>query len=1020
MKDYLKRMLVSKVDDLNKLHSENLAYLEFNNFLGQNEEIKNQFSDSELKAIFPKPVSYDQDNEIERNDEGDVLTSSEFTEHNYKSIHTFSNIGWLTDKALRDKIYSNKFYQEKIRPAIGEMPEDVKKDIELHATHILGRCNDPRHWGTNKQGLVYGMVQSGKTASMITLIGQARTIGYRIFIVLAGDKASLRDQTQKRINDAFDLTPLGHSKNSSNKIRSLTQQGSDYLDAAKNLNALDIWDIKDQQETIIICIKKQTDNLNKLLTHLKEIEESCKTRMPLSNIVNYSEDFKTMIIDDEADYASQDTKPTKGGAQIHNDIVELRKQIKQNCYIAYTATPQACIGANPVKLVGYPTDFIWLLEPYRDLAGETTSYLGAEEFYEKFSNQIVGRIPRESWPHYDKIISSNNTIKSNGVYDKDGHVIDAKLTEEELKFLNEIIDSKKTRDDKCVIFRYAIIDYLLGCSIRWYRHMLKCQKENHFINAKPTLKEIEAIEKLGQKKTEDGYSPFPYHALMFNLSYMTGTQSKIVQLIEILWKEIKIEWSETKHDQWKNKTLFVQAYEKQIEKSSRFEKTIPDEQTIEYFLDIAISITAKQIIDSDKYVYLLNSRDEGSTLQYENRKAESRPKKASIIVGGNILSRGLTIENLSVTVFARSQVMSLGDTNLQMCRWFGHKKKDIDIQTVYMQPHSQELFQDITSADKELRDQFRRHIFNSTENRFILLSLFNSPLFRSTSPSKSKFFMNSEASYSGLTVDLLEHTKHPDFKENNQLLNNYLHSIENTCPGTYEHKRATVYRNVPQDSFLTFFESLNFMGDSNNISPTRFKEYLEKWRGDGKLPDFNIAVFGFKNKQDDPKNRRRKTIGSGFKTREELIYNALNSLAPFRGGKSDPSSRKTNIDNSYCGDAFIDQPLDYHINNYEIKNLRRDKNMPILFLFYKIKANYVGRFPPKGKPDSAEVYFSSKDQQFIDMTPEETPLITLSIATPKGGPIFKTQVNKEVLEVIKLNENECEEYFEKSNISDEK
>ena len=65
---------------------------------------------------------------------------------------------------------------------MGSMPDFVK-EIDTHSLHILGRCNEPRNWGThNKQGLVYGIVQSGKTASMISLVGLAIESGYRLFM----------------------------------------------------------------------------------------------------------------------------------------------------------------------------------------------------------------------------------------------------------------------------------------------------------------------------------------------------------------------------------------------------------------------------------------------------------------------------------------------------------------------------------------------------------------------------------------------------------------------------------------------------------------------------------------------------------------------------------------------------------------------------------------------------------------------------------------------------------------------
>ena len=49
------------------------------------------------------------------------------------------------------------------------------------------------------------MVQSGKTANMLSLMSLGLRAGYRLFIILAGDKSSLRDQTQSRVNTAFNL-----------------------------------------------------------------------------------------------------------------------------------------------------------------------------------------------------------------------------------------------------------------------------------------------------------------------------------------------------------------------------------------------------------------------------------------------------------------------------------------------------------------------------------------------------------------------------------------------------------------------------------------------------------------------------------------------------------------------------------------------------------------------------------------------------------------------------------------------
>ena len=53
----------------------------------------------------------------------------------------------------------------------------------------------------DRRGLVYGHVQSGKTANYIGLINRAFDSGYKIVIVLTGMTEDLRSQTQRRIDE---------------------------------------------------------------------------------------------------------------------------------------------------------------------------------------------------------------------------------------------------------------------------------------------------------------------------------------------------------------------------------------------------------------------------------------------------------------------------------------------------------------------------------------------------------------------------------------------------------------------------------------------------------------------------------------------------------------------------------------------------------------------------------------------------------------------------------------------------
>jgi len=60
------------------------------------------------------------------------------------------------------------------------------------------------------------------------------------------------------------------------------------------------------------------------------------------------------------------------------------------------------------------------------------------------------------------------------------------------------------------------------------------------------------------------------------------------------------------------------------------------------------------------------------------------------------------------------------------------------------------------------------------------------------------------------------------------------------------------------------------------------------------------------------------------------------------------------------------------------------------------------------------ISFKKGDDKFIDVD-EKFPLITFSIATPLGGPVFETRVNNGIVEIVKSNSFECEKFIQELN-----
>jgi hypothetical protein len=72
-------------------------------------------------------------------------------------------------------------------------------------------------------------------------------------------------------------------------------------------------------------------------------------------------------------------------------------------------------------------------------------------------------------------------------------------------------------------------------------------------------------------------------------------------------------------------------------------------------------------------------------------------------VGGDKLSRGLTLEGLSVSYFLRAS--KLYDTLMQMGRWFGYRPGYLDLCRIYTTTPLRSVFREMTLAVEELRNE---------------------------------------------------------------------------------------------------------------------------------------------------------------------------------------------------------------------------------------------------------------------------------------------------------------------------
>ena len=264
-----------------------------------------------------------------------------------------------------------------------ERPSSVIATIDKVSDRVVDLAGDPTIQGTlHRRGLLLGDIQSGKTANYIAIMNKAADVGFKVIILLTGTVESLRRQTQERVDEGFigrsskaylqrnsqTIKKGVGSKDSRRFATGFTTEASDFKTAVvRNMNA----SLKNMSsEPVVFVMKKNSKALKNLIDWLKDYN------VGNNGVVN----LPLLLIDDEADNASINTRGDNDPTTINKYIRELLKLFTKSSYIAVTATPFANIFILPDKNEDmenddlFPADYIYALDP-------PTNYIGSNELF---------------------------------------------------------------------------------------------------------------------------------------------------------------------------------------------------------------------------------------------------------------------------------------------------------------------------------------------------------------------------------------------------------------------------------------------------------------------------------------------------------------------------------------------------------------------------------------------------------------------------------------------------------------
>lgn len=586
--------------------------------------------------------------------------------------------------------------------------------LEADARYIVDRAlpSSPdgfsvEEWpeGRVRTGMVVGSVQSGKTASMLGVAALALDRGVDMVVLLAGTRVGLWLQTYERLLSQLDgSTPDSAFRR--RKDRLILPQPADILNEQRAEPArylqkpLTRMALRDGRP-IICVVPKEDDHLLMLRRFLLEVIDP-------NFLAKRSTPYTILLLDDEADDASvlDSENSLKVTPRLitalwsgDSDLSEMRHPLLLASYVAYTATPQANYlqaTHNPLS----PRDFNAALRvpgstgavaartlTYAEHSGIPSYYCGGEIYYGALNATPASLCMPSPFPELH-----------------DGE------SEAELERRHETLRWSMLSD--------ALRSYMVGAAVRMHQsglslseaqarrfqtaddarrsaplphsmlHHPSARKGDHF-NAALDIVRWSIAEPGGEADT-----PVPGEDL--GTAVLAVSPEGLAARLDAEEGEWRA-WLDRFEATRMALSTFPMAPYPPITQASWpvIRRLLIDE----VFNNVAI-----RVLNSDP------ASDERPRFDpvHGDGGYQVAPDLLSIFVAGNVLSRGLTLEGLSTSLFLRGASEPAADTQMQMQRWFGYRGPHLPFCRLLAFADQLDLFQRYHVNDNALKSEIMR------------------------------------------------------------------------------------------------------------------------------------------------------------------------------------------------------------------------------------------------------------------------------------------------------------------------
>lgn len=631
----------------------------------------------------------------------------------------------------------------------------------------------------SKKGLVVGQVQSGKTANYTGLICKAADAGFNLIIVLAGIHNNLRSQTQNRIDEGFlgfdTQYERAYTMNKTTKIGVGLIPGFENAIANSYTTSLEKGDFTSRATNTAGFNFNAPQPILLVVKKNASVLKRLCTWLQTQATNDKITNKSLLIIDDEADNASINTNVKE------LDPTAINKNI---CKIISLFNRSAYIGytATPFANIFIPQNEDDLFP--RDFIiniPAPTNYIGPEKV---FGTSII---PDDTNNDLLPIVCP---IKDYDYFVPQGHKKD---------------DDKPTFSDIPESLKTAVKCFIVTCAIRIARGQ-------------------------GTK----------HNSMLIHISRYQMWQNHIKELVEQLFNYYK-------HEIEASDPAILEEFRKILENDTANYKS---------YKTVTTEIRQSKFGNIDKYLMIhsweeikpllfkavqkvevksINGTSGDCLTYYENEKTGI----SVIAIGGDKLSRGLTLEGLSVSYFLRASKMY--DTLMQMGRWFGYRPSYVDLCQLFTSEELNEWFRHITIASEELRGEFN-YLSESggTPENYALKVRTHPGCLQITSISKMRYTKQISVSWAGRLIETYQLPMDKGAKKRNLIAtDNFISAL-----GTPEQKGNNyLWRNVSPDDICDYLSKFKVADSLKKVDLDMISSYIHDLVRVGELTSWSVVVM---------------------------------------------------------------------------------------------------------------------------------------------------------------------------------